>query len=112
MGNFRNAVTGSIDALDEAVTLGWRHFENGGVGVQITGTFSAGLRIEGTIDSTTWVPLAYLDVSTVVGAVAGTTNITAPGIYRTEAVGFAMLRVRAAAYTGGTAVVTVVALPD
>lgn len=112
MANFRNTATGSITANGQSVAIQYRHFDNGAIGVQVTGTFVASMLIEGTIDGTTFVALAYLDVSSVAGAIAGATPITAAGIYRSEAVGFLQVRVRCTAYTSGTAVVTLAALAN
>jgi len=38
MPNFRNSSQDTIDANGETVTLAYRQFYNGGVGVQVTGT--------------------------------------------------------------------------
>jgi hypothetical protein len=111
MGSFRNSEIGTLDAADDTVSLAWRHFDNGGVGVQMAGTLSGTVKIEGTIDGANWVALAFINAAT--GAlVAGATGFTANGIYRTEAVGLLKVRVKCTAYTSGTGSVTLVALSN
>lgn len=106
MPNYRNSTTGDITALNGAVTLTYRQFANGGVGVQVTNTFSATLQFEMTIDGTNWVAVQATSVTT--GAVA--TTATATGIYRFDVVGALSVRARASAFTSGTATVTLVGM--
>lgn len=106
MPNYRNSTTGDITALNGAVTLTYRQFANGGVGVQVTNTFSATLTFEMTIDGTNWVAVQTQSVTT--GTVA--TTATATGIYKFDVVGALSVRVRASAYTSGTATVTLVGM--
>ena len=111
MGNFRNQATGSITALEGSVELPYRHFDNGAIGIQVTGTWAGTLVIEATLDGTVYVALAFINANT--GAtVSGATGFTANGIYRTELVGVLKARVRCSAYTSGTAVVTTVVLSN
>lgn len=105
MGSFRVKATGNITAAQGAVTAEFRQLENGACGVQVTGTFTATLLIEATIDGTNWNTYAFVDCAT--GSTG--TSITAAGQYRTELVGVHSARVRCSAYTSGTAVVTLVA---
>ena len=76
---------------------------NGGVAVQVTGTFSATILLEHTLDGTNWVTLSGFNTST--GSAA--TSLTAPGILRAEVVGSLAVRARVSAYTSGSAVVTI-----
>jgi hypothetical protein len=103
MPNFRNSTTGTIAANNADVTLAYRQFFNGGVGVQVTGTYSGTLQFEVTIDGTTYVALPALNITT--GAEATTT--TGTGIFRFDVVGVLLVRVRATAWTSGTATVTI-----
>lgn len=107
MPAYRNTTNGTISALNGAVTLAWREFYNGGVGVQVTGTFSGTLTYQMTIDGTNWVAVQATNVTT--GAAATTT--TATGIAFFNVVGAQSVRVTATAWTSGSAVVTVVGLP-
>lgn len=104
MGSFRSKATGSLTAADDAVTTEFRQLENGACGVQVTGTFTATLLIEATMDGTNWGTYAFVNCAT--GATA--TSITAAGQFRTELVGVHSVRVRCSAYTSGTAAVTLV----
>ena len=111
MANFRNAITGTLASVNAEVSLAWRHFDNGGVGVQMTGSLAGTVLIEGTIDGTNYVVLAFVNAAT--GAVvAGATGFTSNGIYRTEAVGLLKVRARCSVYTSGTGTITLVALAN
>lgn len=107
MPAYRNTTNGTISALNGAVTLAWREFYNGGVGVQVTGTFSGTLTLQMTIDGTNWVAIQSTDVTT--GTVS--TTATATGIRFFNVVGAQSVRVTATAWTSGSAVCTVVGLP-
>lgn len=107
MPAYRNTTNGTIAALNGAVTLAWREFYNGGVGVQITGTFSGTLTFQMTIDGTNWVNVQAADVSTG----SASTGTTTTGIRYFNVVGAQSVRVTATGWTSGSAVVTVVGLP-
>ena len=106
MPSYRNATSGTISANDTSVTLAYREFTNGGVGVQITGTFSATLQFEMSIDGTNFVAIIAESVTT--GTQATTT--TATGIFKFDVVGARIVRVRSTAYTSGTATVSLTCL--
>jgi len=74
-----------------------------GTAIQITGTFVATLQFEGTVDGTNWVSL----FSTPNGTATTVTSATAVGMWLAKSGGFSQIRVRASAYTSGTAVVTI-----
>ena len=107
MPAYRNTTNGTISALNGAVTLAWREFYNGGVGVQVTGTFSGTLTFQMTIDGTNWVNVQATDVSTNTAA----TTTTTTGIRFFNVVGAQSVRVTATVWSSGSAVCTVVGLP-
>jgi hypothetical protein len=74
------------------------------VSFQVSGTFSATVTFEGTVDEATWVILPAVNVAT--GAVAATA--TAAGVYQADCAAFGHVRARVSAYVSGS--VTVVAL--
>lgn len=104
MSSFVVKATGDLDAVSEAVTAEVRQIENAACGVQVSGTFSATLLIEATMDGTNWTTYAFVDCSS--GSTA--TSITAAGQYRTELVGPQQVRVRMSARASGTASVTLI----
>jgi hypothetical protein len=76
------------------------------VALQVSGTFSATVTFEVTVDGTNWVSAACLDVSDTTRTHKATT--TAVGVFTfDEFVGVTGLRARISAYTSGS--VTVVA---
>jgi hypothetical protein len=107
MPNYRNQTTGVIAANGAAVTLEWRETFNGGVGVQLAGTWSGTLQTQISLDGTTYEGIVMRPVSTEVGAV----NMTQNGIYYANVIGAKNLRVTATAWTSGTGAVTLVGLP-
>lgn len=106
MPNYRNTTTGTIAANGGTLGLAYRQFSNGAIGVQVTGTWSGTLQFEMTIDGTNYVAVQATNVTT--GSQA--TTLTANGIFRFEAVGAALVRLNATAWTSGTATVTLVGL--
>ena len=106
MPNFRNSTNGTIAANDTSVTLAYREFFNGGVGIQVTGTFSGTITFEMSIDGTNFV--AALATNVTSGAEATTT--TATGVFKFDAVGALVVRARSTAWTSGTATVHLVAM--
>lgn len=107
MANFRNTTSGTISANGASVGLEYRHFSNGAVGVQVTGTFTGTLEFQLTLDGSTYVAAETLNVSNTNTPV---TTCTAPGVFRFETVGAKLVRVKATAWTSGDAVVTLVAM--
>jgi len=96
-----SSTTGTIAALDGAVTL-TSLSGLGVVGVQITGTWTATLTFQGSVDGTNYVTLTGQD-SAYAGPVTAT---TANGVFLLYSAGYASVRVIATAYTSGTATVT------
>lgn len=107
MPNYRNSTNGTISANGTSVTLTWREFYNGGVGVQVTGTFSGTLQFEITIDGSTYVAIQTTDVTNLNVA----TTTTGTGVFFFNVVGAMAVRVRSTAWTSGTATITLVGLP-
>jgi hypothetical protein len=75
------------------------------VGYQITGTFVGTISFEGTIDGSTFVPVAAVPAA-VMPYGTPVTSATAPGIWTVYSAGFMGVRARCSAYTSGTAVIT------
>lgn len=107
MPNYRNSTSGTIAANGASVTLAWKEFYNGGVGVQLTGTFSGTLQFEMTINGTDFVAVQTTSVTT--GTIA--TTATATGVFFFNCVGALSVRVRSTAWTSGTATVALAAMP-
>lgn len=95
----------SLSALNAAVTMTTEAV--GVFGVQVTGTFSATLTFESTIDGTNWYAVKAMPV----GGGTIVTTTTATGQWAIPCHGCHNYRVRVSAYTSGTAVVSVVAKP-
>ena len=108
MGQMKIVSTGTLTAQNTAVTAEFRHLSNGAAGVQVTGTFSATLLIEVTMDGTNWNTYAFINCAS--GATE--TSVTATGQYRTELVGVSSVRLRCSSYTSGTAAATLVLLSN
>jgi len=106
MPNFRNQVIGTIAANGASVALAYRECINGGVSVQLTGTWSGTLEFRLSTDGVTFVPMLARNVST--GATA--TTATANGIYVFDVVGALEVRVVSTAWTSGTATVRITGL--
>jgi hypothetical protein len=96
------ALTDTITALDDAVTLNIANGETA-VGVQITGTWTATLTFEATLDDTNWFTIGAHDGS---GRV---TTTTGNGNFLLGVGGYSQVRVRGSAFSTGTAVVTIIA---
>jgi hypothetical protein len=107
MPNFRNQATGTIAANDASITLAWRECFNGGVGVQVTGTWAGTLELQTTLDGTNYRPVLMRLTSTEATA----PNTTANGIFYANVIGSRVVRVTSTAWTSGTATITLVGLP-
>jgi hypothetical protein len=79
-----------------------------GLTIQVTGTYTGALSLQGTVDGTTWVTIggvALLNMGT--GATSATIASAATGIFQAEVSGFAQVRVTALAAVTGTAVLSI-----
>jgi hypothetical protein len=106
MPNYRNSTNGTIAANGASVSLAYREFFNGGVGVQLAGTFSGTLQFEMSINGTDFVAVQSVNVNNG----STTTTSTAVGIFKFDAVGALVVRVRSTAWTSGTATVHLTAM--
>lgn len=75
----------------------------GGVGVQVTGTFSGTLTFEGSLDGVTYTTLSL----TPINSTTAVTTATAAGVWSGGVGGLSVVRVRMSSYTSGTATVTI-----
>lgn len=77
------------------------------LGVQVTGTYTGALSLQGTIDNSTWVTIGgavFINVNT--GAQTATIASGTAGIFQADCAGFQQVRVTGLAAMTGTAVVT------
>jgi hypothetical protein len=75
--------------------------------VQVTGTYTGALSIQGTVDNTNWVTIGgvpFINVNT--GAYSATIASGTAGIFQTDCAGFTQVRITGLAAMTGTAVVT------
>lgn len=94
-----------LAAVNDAALTSGSDSKRSVVGVQVTGTFVGTILIEGTVDGGTWVTLAIDPF----GGGAAVTSITAPGAWKVDVSGLALVRARMSAWTSGAA--TVALLP-
>lgn len=106
MPNYRNSTNGTITANGASVSLAYREFFNGGVGIQLSGTFTGTLQFEMSINGTNFVAVQSTNVTT--GSTV--TTATAAGVFKFDAVGALVVRVTSTAWTSGTATVHLVAM--
>jgi hypothetical protein len=98
--------TGSIGASG-GVVVAQPPDNQGSLLVQVTGTWSAILTFEGSVDGSTFVALSATNVATAASAATTSSN----GVFAVSGSGLRFFRLRATAYTSGTAVVTISAGP-
>lgn len=67
------------------------------VAIQLSGTFTATVTFEATVDGTNWIALRVTPIAT--GTVA--TTATAAGIFQADVKGLKAVRARVSAYTNG-----------
>lgn len=99
-GQVENTGSGTIAALNGAVTLTIP--TSASVALQVSGSWSATLIFEASVDGTTWftVPVSTLSAGTV------TTTTIVNGAFLAGVGGYQGFRVRASAYSSGTATVS------
>lgn len=99
---------GVIAALNDAVVLPVDAF--GTAAIDVRGTFSGTLLVQGRSDTANWVTLSVgVKASAVNSAIA--LSITAPGLYHVDVSGLNELRVTASPWSSGSATVTLDAEP-
>lgn len=79
----------------------------GSVSVQITGTLSATITFEATVDGTNWVAASMIPVGQQAAYATAVTTATAAGIWSANTNAVAGFRARCSAYTSGSPVVTI-----
>lgn len=104
--NYKNKVSSTQTAVG-STTIAFRHFANGGIGIQITGITSATVTFEATIDGSNWVA----HNATPVASTTAATTTTADGIFYANVVGITSFRARISTYVSGTIITTLVANP-
>lgn len=101
------AATASAGAVNDAASI--TGFPSPGqLAVQVTGTWSATITFEVTVDGTNWVSYELnptADMQGTSGSLSATT--AANGVWVGPSFGLAGFRARVSAYTSGTAVITV-----
>ena len=97
--------SGSLDALNEAVTLTNLHGKNS-LAIDVSGTFTAKLLCEASVDGTTYLQLTLFE-SRYMTPFDGA--IKAAGQFHADISGYRDVRIRISNYTVGTAVVTILA---
>jgi hypothetical protein len=78
--------------------------------IQVTGTYTGALSLQGTIDGTTWVTSGIYLLYVTTGGYAATITSAANGIYWANVAGFVKVRITALAAVTGTAVVSLAAV--
>lgn len=101
------SATGSLAALNAAQALSL----NGATGfaVDVRGTFSATILIQGTVDGTNWITLSVLPIGAGLN-VAQVASITGVGAWWGSGNGLQQVRATMSAYTSGTATVVLRAM--
>lgn len=94
---------GSLTAAEQAVTIEAKKYP--ATSFQLTGTWSATVTFEASVDGTNYVAVPAFNVNT--GAAA--TTATANGVYTLSTAGTASVRARVSSYSSGTVVVTGIA---
>lgn len=101
VGNLLKSTT-TVSAVENAATiLGFPSV--GSVGIQITGTFSATITFEATVDGITFVALNCMPSNSATAA----STATAVGAFTVSSGGYAAVRARCSTYTSGSPVLTV-----
>lgn len=75
---------------------------------QLTGTFTATVTFEGTVDGTNWGAIQVVPTATGTAA----TTATGTGLFRADVRGLAKVRARVSAYTSGNVTVEALAVAD
>ncbi len=109
LGNGNWLVTGTIDAAQGSVSVEFAGYQS--AAVLVAGTFSGTLVVEGSVDNgvtwgTCWVSIVNQS-PVALGIPTPASSITAAGVYKVfQTSGFTHYRIRATAWTSGTATIT------
>lgn len=105
--NISDAITsGTLTALNQTVSLNTEGAAT--VAFKITGTFSATISFEASVDNTNWDPITAQNFSTGLFAL----STTGTGTFLCHASGFLYFRVKCTSFTSGTATVSLTATND
>lgn len=107
MPNYKNRTVGAIAANGATVSHSLRALSPGQLSIQVSGTFSGTIEIEASLDGTNFAAFAVKDSIQTTGTTL-ITSVTASKLLITEAFGLDTVRLRASAWTSGTANVTIV----
>lgn len=105
-----NNIQQILAGINQSASLEYRRLDivaakaNGGLAVQVTGTFAATLQVQATLDGNTWVPINMTNITSGIES----SNITAAGLYTADLVGITQVRAITTAYSSGSLVVTLV----
>lgn len=89
----------SFTADEQTLVVDCPRPNNGGAGLQLEGTFTASVKLEGTVDGVNWVAI-QCELYTAAGTFQST--FAAPMIGWINIVGLRKIRWRVDAYTSGT----------
>ena len=103
----QNLVPAGAATASSAVTLVMGSGQRGAT-IQVTGTYTGALSVQGTVDGTTWVTLGGNFISNLnTNALSATIASATQGMFQVEVAGLAQIRVTALAAVTGTATVTI-----
>ena len=103
----QNLVPAGAATANSAVTLVMGSGQRGAT-IQVTGTYTGALSVQGTVDGTTWVTLGGNVLSNLnTNALSATIASATQGMFQVEVAGLAQIRVTALAAVTGTATVTI-----
>lgn len=111
MANYSNKTTGTIDANGEIVAHATRFLAPGVVSVQVAGTFTGTIQIEASLDGTNFKAFQMLDSATLYGgSPTAYTSVTATHVLCGKAYAVTYIRLRASAWSTGSADITIVSV--
>lgn len=101
----QNVVPAGVATPNSAVAI--TPAGRGGLVVQVTGTYTGALSLQGTVDGSVWVTIGGTPLKNInTGALSATIASATQSIFQAEVTGFAQVRLTALAAVTGTANVT------
>jgi len=103
----QNLVPAGVATSGSAVTVS-THDGSASLGIQVTGTYTGALSLQGTIDGTNWVTIGsnvFFNVNT--GAATATITSASVGIFQAECTNYQQVRITGLAAMTGTATVSI-----